>query len=78
MFFINTQGMSRADCFLTSISDVQLATGASQSPLYFNGNYLELNQIEGEFALVRLFEFRSGHSVFSVLKVLRKLAGTRQ
>lgn len=32
MFSINTQGMSWADCFLTSISDVQLATKASNRP----------------------------------------------
>ena len=78
MCFINTQGMSRADCLLTSISGVQLATGASQQPIYFNGNYLKSNQIEGEIALVRLFELRSNHSVLSVLQVLQKLAGTKQ
>lgn len=72
MFFINTQGLYWADCFLTSISDVQLATGASQSSIYFNGNCLELNQIERKFALARLSKFRSRHSVFSVLKALQK------
>lgn len=59
--------MSWADCFLTSISDVQLATKAGYSSIYFNGNCIELNQIEGEFALPTLPKSRSGHSVFSLI-----------